>query len=140
MAIKKVGVIGCGLMGHGIAQVAAQAGLDVVVREAEQGALDKGLGRIGKSLAKLVEKEKIDQATADAATARLTGTLELSDLADCDLVVEAIIDDLGIKVDLYKQLGEICKPETILATNTSSFPVAEMGEASGRPDRMVGLP
>ncbi|RKY21269.1 MAG: 3-hydroxybutyryl-CoA dehydrogenase [Planctomycetota bacterium] len=139
MAIKKVGIVGCGLMGHGIAQVAAQAGMDVVVRETEQGALDKGLGRVSKSLAKLVEKEKIDQASADAAAARLTGTLELADLADCDLVVEAIIEDLAIKKALYAELGKICKPETILASNTSSFPVAEMGAASGRPERMVGL-
>lgn len=139
MAIQKVGVIGCGLMGHGIAQVAAQAGFTVVVREAEQGALDKGLGRVTKSLAKLVEKEKLTQADADAAQGRLSGTLELSDLADCDLIVEAIIEDLGIKKDLYAELGKLCKPETIFASNTSSFPIREMGAASGRPERMVGL-
>lgn len=139
MAIQKVGVIGCGLMGHGIAQVAAQAGCDVIVREAEQGALDKGLGRIHKSLAKLVEKEKLTQAQADETAGRLSGTLDLTDLADCDLVVEAIIEDLEIKTALYKELGGLCKPETIFASNTSSFPVATMGEASGRPDKMVGL-
>jgi len=139
MAIQKVGVIGCGLMGHGIAQVAAQAGCDVIVREAEQGALDKGLGRIHKSLAKLVEKEKLTQAQADETNGRLSGTLDLTDLADCDLVVEAIIEDLDIKTALYKELGGLCKPETIFASNTSSFPVATMGEASGRPDKMVGL-
>ena len=139
MAIKKVGVVGCGLMGHGIAQVSAQAGYDVVVRESEQGALDKGLGRIRKSLDKLVEKEKLSKADADAAWGRLSGTLEVSDLADCDLVVEAIIEDLDIKRELYSELGKVCKPETILASNTSSFPVAEMGKASGRPQNMVGL-
>ena len=139
MAIQKVGVIGCGLMGHGIAQVAAQAGFTVVVREAEQGALDKGLGRVTKSLAKLVEKEKLSQADADAAQGRLSGTLELSDLADCDLIVEAIIEDLGIKKKLYAELGKLCKPSTIFASNTSSFPIREMGAASGRPERMVGL-
>ena len=139
MAIQKVGVIGCGLMGHGIAQVAAQAGCDVIVREAEQGALDKGLARIHKSLAKLVEKERLTQAQADETKGRLTGTLDLTDLADCDLVVEAIIEDLEIKTTLYKELGGICKPEAIFASNTSSFPVATMGEASGRPDKMVGL-
>jgi len=139
MAIQKVGVIGCGLMGHGIAQVAAQAGCEVIVREAEQGALDKGLGRIHKSLAKLVEKEKLTQAQADETSGRLSGTLDLTDLADCDLVVEAIIEDLDIKTALYKELGGLCKPETIFASNTSSFPVATMGEASGRPDKMVGL-
>ena len=139
MVIKKVGVIGCGLMGHGIAQVAAQAGFEVIVRESAQEPLDKGLGRIGKSLNKLVEKEKLTREVADASLARLTGTLELADLADCDLVVEAIIEDLAIKSDLYANLGKLCKPETIFATNTSSFPVAEMGAASGRPANMVGL-
>jgi len=132
-------VIGCGLMGHGIAQVAAASGHDVVVRETEQGALDKGLGRIQKSLSKLVEKEKITQDVADGAFGRITGTLDLADLADCDLVVEAIIEDLGIKNALYEELGRVCKPETILASNTSSFRVGAMGEASGRPERMVGL-
>jgi len=139
MAIQKVGVVGCGLMGHGIAQVAAQAGCTVVVRESAQGPLDKGMGRIRKSLDKLVSKEKLTAADADAAWGRLSGTLEVSDLADCDLVVEAIIEDLDIKRSFYKELGATCKPETIFATNTSSFPVAEMGEASGRPDKMVGL-
>jgi 3-hydroxyacyl-CoA dehydrogenase len=139
MAIQKVGVIGCGLMGHGIAQVAAQAGCDVVVRETVQGALDKGLGRIQKSLSKLVEKEKLTQAQADESSARISGTLELNDLADCDLVVEAIIEDLDIKTALYRELGALCKPETIFASNTSSFPVTKMGAASGRPERMVGL-
>ena len=139
MAIQKVGVIGCGLMGHGIAQVAAQAGCTVVVRETEQAFLDKGMGRIQKSVAKLVEKEKISAADGAAALARLSGTLELSDLADCDLVVEVIVEDLDIKKALYAELGKICKPSTILASNTSSFPISEMGTASGRPERMVGL-
>lgn len=139
MAIQKVGVIGCGLMGHGIAQVAAQAGCDVVVREAEQGALEKGLGRITKSLGKLVEKEKLSQVQADESSGRISGTLDLSDLADCDLIVEAIIEDLDIKMALYKELGTLCKPQTIFASNTSSFPVIKMGAASGRPERMVGL-
>lgn len=139
MTIQKVGVIGCGLMGHGIAQVAAQAGCTVVVRETQQAALDKGLGRVTKSLAKLVEKEKITQEQADAAQGRLSGTLELNDLADCDLIVEVIVEDLGIKKELYAELGKLCKPETIFASNTSSFPIIEMGEASGRPERMVGL-
>lgn len=139
MAIQKVGVVGCGLMGHGIAQVAAQAGMTVVVRETEQAALDRGIGRIEKSLAKLVEKQKLSQADADAARKRLSGTLELAGLKDCDLVVEAIVEDMAVKAPLYAELGKLCKPSTILATNTSSFSVAEMGTASGRPDRMVGL-
>jgi 3-hydroxyacyl-CoA dehydrogenase len=139
MVVKKVGVIGCGLMGHGIAQVAAQAGCEVVARESEQGALDKGLGRVRKSLGKLVSKEKISQEDADATFGRITGTLELSDLADCDLVVEAIVENLDVKNTLFAELGGLCKPETIFASNTSSFSIGEMGVASGRPERMVGL-
>lgn len=139
MVIKKVGVVGCGLMGHGIAQVAAAAGYTVVVRETEQAPLDKGMGRIRKSLDKLVAKEKMTRADADAAWGRVSGTLELADLADCDLVVEAIIEDLEIKRSLYADLGKLCKPETIFASNTSSFPLHEMGAASGRPQNMVGL-
>jgi len=139
MVVKKVGVIGCGLMGHGIAQVAAQAGCTVVVRESDQAALDKGLGRIRKSLDKLVEKEKLTRPAADAAFGHISGTLELAALSDCDLVVEAIVEDLGVKKQLYGELGRLCKPTTIFASNTSSFSIGEMGRASGRPQRMVGL-
>lgn len=147
MTIKKVGVVGCGLMGHGIAQVSAQAGYDVVVLEGDQGFLDKGMARIEKSLSKLaqkgVEKGKLTQEKADeqvaSSKARLSGTLDRADLADCDLVVEAIVEDLDVKKELFGALGGICKPETIFASNTSSFPVREMAEASGRPTRFVGL-
>ncbi len=148
MQIKKVGVVGCGLMGHGIVQVAAaQGGFDVVAFEADQGALDKGIARVEKSLAKLaqksVEKGKMDADKAEAwaagARARITPSTDKADLADCDLVVEAIVENLDVKKSLFAELGATCKPETILASNTSSFPIAEMGEASGRPERMVGL-
>jgi 3-hydroxyacyl-CoA dehydrogenase len=147
MEIKKVGVVGCGLMGHGIVQVAAQAGYEVVVVETQQGFLDKGLGRIEKSLAKFaaksVEKGKATaeaaEATRAAAWSRITGSLDKNDFADCDLVCEAIIEDLDIKTALFAELGGICKPEAILASNTSSFPVQVMAEASGRPDKFVGL-
>ncbi len=139
MVVKKVGVIGCGLMGHGIAQVAAQAGCTVLVRETEQAALDKGLARIRKSLDKLVEKEKLTRVDADAAFGRVSGTLKLEPLADCDLVVEAIVEDLDVKRKLFGELGRLCKPATIFASNTSSFSIGEMGRASGRPARMVGL-
>ena len=139
MTVQKVGVVGCGLMGHGIAQVAAQAGCQVTVLEADAGALEKGLGRINKSLGKLVQKEKISQADADKAFGHITGTGEVKDLADCDLVVEAIVENLDVKNALFKDLGALCKAETIFASNTSSFPVSEMGAASGRPERMVGL-
>jgi len=147
MTLKKVGVVGCGLMGHGIAQVAAQGGFEVTVVETEQAFLDKGLGRIDKSLAKLAQKlvekgkktEEEAKAGAEATRKRITGSLERGDLADCDLVVEAIIEDLDVKQKLFAELGGICKPETILASNTSSLPIAEMAEASGRPQNMVGL-
>ena len=147
MQIKKVGVMGCGLMGHGIAQVAAQGVCQVVVVEAEQGALDKGLARIHKSVEKLgqkaVEKGKLsaDQAAAQSAEtlARIQGSLKRADVADCDLVVEAIVENLEVKQELFAELGRLCKPETIFASNTSSFPIGEMGAASGRPARMVGL-
>jgi len=141
MSIKKVGVVGCGLMGHGIAQVAAQGGCTVVVFETADAALAAGLGRIDKSLAKLAEKAAEKGGSFDAAgvRARITGTLAKADLADCDLVVEAIVENLDVKKALFAELGKLCKPETIFASNTSSFPIAAMAEASGRPSRFVGL-
>ena len=147
MKIEKVGVVGCGLMGHGIVQVAAQAGCQVVALEAEDAFLQKGLGRIEKSLAKLAEKavakgkatEEEAKANAAATFARISGSTNKADLADCDLVVEAIVEDLDVKKALFAELGGVCKSETIFASNTSSFPIAEMAEASGRPARFVGL-
>jgi 3-hydroxyacyl-CoA dehydrogenase len=146
MAIQKVGVVGCGLMGHGIAQVAAQGGFDVLVVETEQKFLDSGLARIDKSLAKLAEKavekgKPAEQAKAESAAvrARIGGSLDRKALADRDLVVEAIVENLDLKKELFADLGRICRKETILASNTSSFPIAVMGEASGRPAQMVGL-
>jgi 3-hydroxyacyl-CoA dehydrogenase len=141
MSIKKVGVVGCGLMGHGIAQVAAQGGCTVVAVETEQKFLDSGLARIDKSLAKLAEKakEKGGSFDAGAVRARISGSLDRKALADCDLVVEAIVEDLGVKNKLFAELGRLCKKDTIFASNTSSFSVAEMAKASGRPSRFVGL-
>lgn len=141
MQIKKVGVIGCGLMGHGIAQVAAQGGCDVVVVETEQRFLDSGLGRIDKSLAKLAEKAKEKGGSFDAAgvRARIKGSLDRRGVADCDLVVEAIVENLDVKNQLFAELGKICKPSAIFASNTSSFPIHAMAKASGRPRQFVGL-
>ncbi|HVS19998.1 MAG TPA: 3-hydroxybutyryl-CoA dehydrogenase [Planctomycetota bacterium] len=147
MEIKKVGVIGCGLMGHGIAQVAAQGGCEVVVVEAVQTALDAGKARIEKSVAKLaekaVEKGKISseqaKAQAEGTLARLEGSLDRKSVADCDLVIEAIVENLEAKNELFAELGKLCKPQTIFASNTSSFPIADMAAASGRPARMIGL-
>src|SRR5919206_2701821 len=107
MAIKKVGVVGCGLMGHGIAQVAAQAGYDVVVREVDQETLDKGLGKIDKQLARAVEKGKAEQADADAVRGRIQGTLDYSDLADCDLIIEAITEDLDRKLEMWREVDGV---------------------------------
>lgn len=147
MEIKKVGVVGCGLMGHGIVQVAAQGGCEVIALETEQGFLDKGLGRVDKSLAKLasknVEKGKMDQSAADAwvkeTRGRISGSTNRADLADCDLIIEAIVENLDVKKELFAELGAIAKPEAIFASNTSSFPIGEMASASGRPGRFVGL-
>jgi 3-hydroxyacyl-CoA dehydrogenase len=147
MKVQKVGVVGCGLMGHGIVQVAAQGGLDVLVVETEKGFLDKGLARIESSLGKLADKavEKgqrtREQADAErkASRSRIRGSLKVADLADRDLVVEAIVEDLDAKKKLFAELGKTCKRETILASNTSSFPILEMAKASGRPERFVGL-
>src|SRR3989440_11088762 len=107
MEISKVGVLGAGLMGHGIAQVAAQAGYDVVLREVDQEHLDKGLGRIQKQLSRAVEKEKMTQEDAQGVLGRINGTLDYADYADCDLVLEAITEDLGMKLDMWKELDGI---------------------------------
>jgi len=143
MAIKKVGVLGCGLMGSGIAQVSAMAGYDVVVLEADQKFIDKGFAGIEKSLGKLaerpVEKGGITAEQKDAARARLKGTLNNKDLADCDLVIEAIIENPEIKKKTFAELDAIVKKDAIFATNTSSICVTELAAATKRPDRFIGL-
>ena len=139
MEIKKVGVLGCGLMGHGIAQVSAHAGYDVVVREVDQGVLDKGLGKIEKQLARAVEKGKLEQADADSVRGRIQGTLDYGDLSDCDLIVEAITEDLERKLEMWKQVDSVAKPEAVFATNTSSLPVIDQAASTGRPERFLGL-
>jgi 3-hydroxybutyryl-CoA dehydrogenase len=137
--IKKVGVVGCGLMGHGITQVAAQAGFDVVVREVDQGALDKGLGKIEKQLARAVEKGKAEQADADAVRGRIQGTTDYADLADADLVIEAITENLDGKLEMWRELDGIVKEGAYFATNTSSLPVIAQAAATSRPERFLGL-
>jgi len=139
MAIKKVGVLGCGLMGSGIAQVAAQAGYETVVREVEQKFLDKGLGGIQKSLGKFVEKGKMQQAEMDACVGRLEGTTNLQDLADCDIVIEAIIENPQLKKETYAELDKIVKKDAIFASNTSSLTITELSMATARPKQFVGL-
>jgi 3-hydroxybutyryl-CoA dehydrogenase len=137
--ISKLGVVGCGLMGHGIAQVAAQAGYDVVVREVDQDRLDKGIGRIEKQLARAVEKGRMEQGDADAVRGRIQGTLEYGDLADCDLVIEAITESAEDKLEMWKEVDSVVKDEAVFATNTSSLPVIDQAAATGRPDQFLGL-
>ncbi|MCU1245613.1 MAG: 3-hydroxyacyl-CoA dehydrogenase [Acidobacteria bacterium] len=137
--IKKVGVLGCGLMGSGIAQTAAQAGYETVVREVEQKFLDKGLGGISKSLGKFVEKGKMSQADMDACVGRLKGTTSLDDLADCDIVIEAIIENAELKRETYAALDKIVKPGALFASNTSSLTITELSMATARPKQFVGL-
>jgi 3-hydroxybutyryl-CoA dehydrogenase len=139
MEIKKVGVVGCGLMGHGIAQVSAQSGYDVVVREVDQGALDKGLGKIEKQLGRAVEKGKLEQSAADEVRGRIQGTLDYADLADCDLVIEAITEDLDLKLEMWREVDAIVKDGAVLATNTSSLPVIAQAAATQRPESFIGL-
>ena len=137
--IKKVGVVGAGLMGHGIAQVAATAGYDVVVREVDDATLAKGVGKIEKQLARAVEKGRSSQEDADAILARIQATTDYADFADCDLVVEAITEDLDLKLDMWRAVDPIVKDGAILATNTSSLAVIDQAAATTRPERFVGL-
>src|SRR5512141_1257235 len=143
MAIKKVGILGCGLMGSGIAQVSAMAGFDVIVLEADQKFLDKGFAGIQKSLAKFaerpVDKGGITAEQRDQAFARLKGTLKHEDVADCDIVIEAIIENLEAKKAMFAKLDAIVKKDAIFATNTSSISVTEVMTATQRQDRFIGL-
>jgi 3-hydroxybutyryl-CoA dehydrogenase len=143
MEIKKVGVLGCGLMGSGIAQVAATAGFDVTVLEVEQKFLDKGFAGIEKSLAKFAEKppEKggITAQQKDAIRARLKGTTRREDLADCDIIIEAVIENVAQKKEMYATLDGIVKKDAIFASNTSSISITELMTATERPERFVGL-
>jgi 3-hydroxybutyryl-CoA dehydrogenase len=139
MAISKVGILGCGLMGHGISQICAQAGWDVVVREVDQGPLDKGIGKIEKQLGRAVEKGKLEQSDADAVRARITPTLDYGDLAESDLVIEAITEDLDQKLEMWKEVDGLVKDGAVFATNTSSLPVSEQAAATKRPERFIGL-
>jgi 3-hydroxybutyryl-CoA dehydrogenase len=139
MEISKVGVVGCGLMGHGIAQICAQAGWDVVVREIAQEKLDSGFGKIDKQLARAVDKGKLESAQAEEARGRLHPTLDYGDLADCDLVIEAIDEDLERKLEMWREVDAVVKDGATFATNTSSLPVVDQAAATKRADRFLGL-
>ncbi len=137
--IRTVGVVGCGLMGAGIAQVAAQAGYRVIVREVDRPTLEKGLGRIEGFLGRAVEKGTLTAGERDRALVNLTGTTSPADLAACGLVVEAIVEEVEAKKRLFAELDAVCPPATVFATNTSSLTVIELAAATRRPDRVVGL-
>ena len=139
MEIKRVGVAGCGLMGSGIAQVAAQAGFETTVLEVEQKFLDKGFASMDKSLGKFVEKGKMSAADKEALQGRLKGTTTLDDLADCDIVIEAIVENVEIKSETYAELDRIVKKDAIFASNTSSLTITELSMATSRPSQFVGL-
>ena len=137
--IRKVGVLGCGLMGSGIAQTAAAAGFLTVVRDVAQPLLEKGRASILKSLSRLVEKGKLTAATRDTALARLSFGTDLSALRDCDIIIEAVTEDLELKNGLWRELDRLCGPATIFASNTSSLTIGAMASATTRADRFVGL-
>jgi 3-hydroxybutyryl-CoA dehydrogenase len=139
MAIEKVGVVGCGLMGSGIAQVAAQAGCQVTVREVSPQLLEKGLQSIEKNLTRLVEKGTLSATERDQVRARLRGTTNLDDFKDCDFVIEAIVELLTAKRELWTALDKICPMQTIFASNTSSLSITEMATFTQRPDRFLGM-
>lgn len=139
MEIKKVGIVGCGLMGRGIAEVSARAGYDVVVSEINQELLDKGLAAIDASLTKAVEKGKATEADKTAALGRIKGTLNTEDFKDCDLVIEAAIENLELKKKIFADLDKICSKHAILATNTSCLSVIDMAAMTKRPDKVLGM-
>ena len=137
--VTNVGVIGAGQMGAGIAQVCAAIGKNVVLCDIKQEFLDNGIGTITKNLERSVSKERINQSDMDETFANVSTTLELNDLNSCDIVIEAIVENIDIKKKLFSDLGNICKENTILASNTSSIPIGILAEASGRPTKVVGM-
>lgn len=139
MEIKTIGVIGAGLMGNGIAQVFAQAGCNVVMRDIEDRFVEKGLQTIKDNLGRLVQKEKLTQEEADRISQRVKGTLKLEDLSQCDLIIEAIIENKGLKKELYQQLNTLCNPDVLFASNTSSLSITELASFSNRPRNFLGL-
>jgi len=139
MAIKRIGIIGSGIMGSGIAEVAAKSGYEVVLRSRAQQTADRMVAGLEKSLAKQVERQKISEADRDATLARVRAVADLQELADCDLVLESVVEDLETKKQLFNELDRICADHAILATNTSTLPVVEMAMVTGRPDKVCGV-
>jgi len=139
MSIAKIAVLGAGQMGNGITQVAACAGYDVTMVDIKQEFVDRGIAAIEKSLAKLVSKERMSQEDADAARGRISLSVDRSDCADCDLVIEAVPEILDLKVSIFQELDGLCKPETILASNTSSISISTIADSTNRPDKVIGM-
>jgi 3-hydroxybutyryl-CoA dehydrogenase len=137
--IDTIGVVGAGTMGHGIAQAAATSGYEVVLRDIERELVDDGLAAIADSLDRFVEKDELTDDEADAARDRITGTTDIDDLADCDFVVEAVVEKLGVKRDVFAALDEAVDDGAVLATNTSTLSITSIASATERPDRVVGL-
>ncbi len=139
MEIKKVGVLGAGAMGNGIAQLAAQIGCDVVMRDIEDAFVERGMKSIDKFLSKSVEKGKLEAKEKDTIMGRIKGTTEMADLKDVDFLVEAVLEDLDLKKKVFKELDELCRPEVVLSTNTSSMSITEIANATSRPDKICGM-
>jgi 3-hydroxybutyryl-CoA dehydrogenase len=139
MNIKRIGVIGAGQMGHGIALVSAQAGFSVILQDVKDEFVEKGLGRIEKFLTKSVEKGKMTEEDKKRIISNITGTSDLKKLKDVDIVIEAIFENVEVKKDLFKQLDGICKKETYFASNTSTIPITDLASATSRPERFIGM-
>ena len=139
MQISNIGIVGAGTMGSGISQVAALTGYDIVMQDVSDEATSRGLGTIDKSLQRLVDREKITADAKDAAIRKIRTTTDLSDLADCDLVIEAATENMDLKLDLFEEIDKVSRPETIIASNTSSLSLTKLASVSNRPDKVIGM-
>lgn len=139
MAVKKIGVIGAGQMGHGIALVSAQAGFDVVIQDIKDDFVQKGIGKIDKFLTKSIEKERITADDKKKIMSKIKGTTKLEDLKDADIVIEAIFENVKVKKELFQKLDAICKKDCVLASNTSTIPITDLASVTGRPEKFIGM-
>ena len=139
MKISNIGIVGAGTMGSGISQVAALTGYDIVMQDVSEEATNRGLGTINKSLQRLVDREKITADAKETAIRNIKTTTNLPDLADCDLVIEAATENMALKLDLFKEIDKVARPETIIASNTSSLSLTKLASVSGRPDKVIGM-
>jgi len=139
MDVKTIGVLGAGTMGSGIAQVASEASFNVIMRDIEDSFVHKGMSAINKNLGRAVDKGKKSKEEAEEIVGRISGTTKLEDLSDADLVIEAVIENIDLKKEIYAELDRICKPEALLASNTSGLSITEMASATNRPDKVVGM-